>query len=208
MQYKVEVVDKPGIFDAVGQGVKKDILDLGIKGVKDVKFIQVYIIRGSLSESQAARICEELLSDKVSQDYLIRTFEEAPSSPGKFTVEIAYNPGVMDPAEASVLKGIQDLGITGAESVSTAKKYIISGKISPAQLKTIADKLLYNKLIQHVVNPACAQALGLEQPGYSFRPVTVDLLGAKDAGLLKISKKRQLFLNLEEMRTLQLQFQS
>ena len=32
MQYKIEVVDKPGIFDAVGQGVKKDILDLGIGG--------------------------------------------------------------------------------------------------------------------------------------------------------------------------------
>lgn len=200
MQYKVEVVDKPGIFDAVGQGVKKDILDLGIKGVNDVKFIQVYILRGSLSENQVIRICEDLLSDKVSQDYFVRTFEEALSSRGRFTVEIAYNPGVMDPVEASVLKGIQDLGISGAESVSTAKKYIISGKISPAQLKTIADKLLYNKLIQHVVNPVSAQADTREQPEYLFRLVTVDLLGAKDADLLKISKKGQLFLNLEEMR--------
>ena len=67
MQYKIEVVDKPGIFDAVGQGVKKDIFDLGINSVKEVKFIQVYILEGNLTESQVIEICQELLTDKVAQ---------------------------------------------------------------------------------------------------------------------------------------------
>ncbi|MEI6832288.1 MAG: phosphoribosylformylglycinamidine synthase subunit PurS, partial [Candidatus Omnitrophota bacterium] len=67
MQYKIEVVDKPGIFDAVGQGVKKDIFDLGINSVKEVKFIQVYILEGNLTENQVIKICQELLTDKVAQ---------------------------------------------------------------------------------------------------------------------------------------------
>jgi len=199
MQYKIEVVDKPGIFDAIGQGVKKDILDLGINSVKEVKFIQVYILEGNLTEKQAITICQELLTDKVSQEYKILPDRPVRASAQR-VVEVAYNPGVMDPVEASVLKGIQDLGILGAESVKTAKKYIFYGSLSSAQLKTISEKLLYNKLIQHIVDLNIPQGDIKRQPGYYFNLVTVDLLNATDAGLLEISKKGQLFLNLDEMR--------
>lgn len=212
MQYKIEVVDKPGIFDAIGQGVKKDILDLGINSVKEVKFIQVYTLEGNLSENQVVKICDELLTDKVAQEYKILSGQgdrvlisdsqrrRSMGVSSHHIVEIAYNPGVMDPVEASVLKGIQDLGILGVESVRTAKKYILSGALSASQLKTIPEKLLYNKLIQHVVNPDAIQADTQHLPGYRFNLITVDLLNATDAGLLEISKKGQLFLNLDEMR--------
>ncbi len=201
MQYKIEVVDKPGIFDAIGQGVKKDILDLGIKGVKQVKFIQVYTLAGNLSENQVTTICQELLTDKVAQDYAVNTVMQARSRRSRqFVIEVSYNPGVMDPVEASVLKGIQDLGILGVESVKTAKKYILNGSLSALQLKTISEKLLYNKLIQHIVDARTLEADLRGQPGYSFNLITVDLLNATDAGLLEISKRGQLFLNLAEMQ--------
>ncbi|MFA4843147.1 MAG: phosphoribosylformylglycinamidine synthase subunit PurS, partial [Candidatus Omnitrophota bacterium] len=165
MRYKIEVVDKPGIFDAVGQGVEKDIFDLGISSVKEVKFIQVYLVTGNLTEGEVVSICEELLTDKVAQDYKIvsnhpalpdrpvRASAQHPAASPKANqnvIEIAYNPGVMDPVEESVLKGIRDLGISDVESVKTAKKYILYGKLSTLQLKTISEKLLYNKLIQHI----------------------------------------------------------
>ncbi len=199
MQYKIEVVDKPGIFDAVGAGVAKDIFDLGITGVKEVKFIQAYTLEGNLAGGQVLSICQELLTDKVAQDYKIGQTARGLAS-NQHIVEVAYNPGVMDPVEASVLKGIQDLGITTVKSVKTAKKYIIFGKLSSSQLKTISEKLLYNKLIQHVVSPSLIQGDTKHLPGYRFNLITVDLLGAADAKLLEISKKGQLFLNLNEMR--------
>ena len=212
MQYKIEVVDKPGIFDAVGQGVKKDILDLGINSVKEVKFIQVYILQGNLAEGQVISICEDLLTDKIAQEYRILSAQRASglvsgsqshramSVSAQHIIEVAYNPGVMDPVEASVLKGVQDLGILGLDSVKTAKKYIISGKLSPGQLKTISEKLLYNKLIQHIVDPSTSEGDIKHLPGYRFNLIRVDLLKATDAKLLEISKKGQLFLNLNEMR--------
>ena len=201
MQYKIEVVDKPGIFDAVGQGVSRDIADLGINSVKEVKFIQVYILEGNLAFGEVISICQELLTDKVAQDYKILSEDQNNSSkPNQHIVEVAYNPGVMDPVEASVLKGIQDLGILAPEAVRTAKKYIIFGKLSSIQLKTISEKLLYNKLIQHVVNPHTPASDIKHLPGYNFNLITVDLLSASDAKLLEISKRGQLFLNLNEMR--------
>lgn len=201
MQYKIEVVDKPGIFDAVGQGVSRDIADLGIHSVKEVKFIQVYILEGNLAFGEVISICQELLTDKVAQDYKILSEDQNNSSKfNQHIVEVAYNPGVMDPVQASVLKGIQDLGIPAPEAIKTAKKYIIFGKLSPGQLKTISEKLLYNKLIQHVVNPHTPSSDIKHLPGYNFNLITVDLLKASDAKLLEISKKGQLFLNLNEMR--------
>jgi len=223
MQYKIEVVDKPGIFDAVGQGVRKDIFDLGISSVKKVKFIQVYILEGNLAENQVIEICQELLTDKVAQEYSVIASEAKQSknmiasSPvgirndgrGDHIIEVAYNPGVMDPVEASVLKGIRDLGILGAESVKTAKKYILYGKLSPVQLKTISEKLLYNKLIQHVVsNLIGSEHIDKCLPAYKFNPVAVDLLKATDTKLLELSKKGQLFLNLNEMRQIRNFFRS
>ena len=201
MQCKIEVVDKPGIFDAVGQGVAKDILDLGINGVKEVKFIQVYTLEGNLAQGQILSICQKLLTDPVAQNYTILSGAlNNYSKNNQHVVEVAYNPGVMDPVEASVLKGIKDLGITCVDSVKTAKKYIICGKISSTTLKTISDKLLYNKLIQHVVSPDLVEGDIKHLPGYKFNLITIDLLGASDTKLLEISKRGQLFLNINEMR--------
>jgi phosphoribosylformylglycinamidine synthase II len=206
MFWKIEVIDKPGIFDAVGAGVKKDILDLGIDSVKEVKFVQVYGIEGRLAPGELARICEELLADRVSQDYRVVGAKKHALRKNEFVVEVAHNPGVMDPVEESSLKGIRDLGIGSVTAVKTAKKFIIQGKLAPPQLKTISEKLLYNKLIQHVVKsqshlPArpAGKAAGADDVGYKFNLVIVDLLEATDKKLQEISSQGQLFLNVIEM---------
>ncbi|MDD5665615.1 MAG: phosphoribosylformylglycinamidine synthase subunit PurL, partial [Candidatus Omnitrophica bacterium] len=196
MLYKIEIQDKPGIFDAVGEGVKKGIFDLGIKAVGSVRFIQVYNIEAGISKSDCVRICRELLCDPICQDfYLNRTIKN--KSKNEFIVEIAYNPGVMDPVEESTLKGVRDLGIQGVVSVKTAKKYILRGHISPGELKIISEKLLYNKLIQHIAGEAREVSRGGFQ--YKFSLKYVDILSANSKGLLEISRKGQLFLNLSEM---------
>jgi phosphoribosylformylglycinamidine synthase II len=201
MFWHIEIKDKPGIFDSVGEGVKKDILDLGIRGTSSAHFSQIYTLEGDLSPGEVERICRELLADGVSQDFCILSPEDKPqASKSEYVIEVAYNSGVMDPVEESALKGIQDLGISGVTSVRTAKKYILKGKLSPAQCKTISEKLLYNKLIQHVVDPADGGRSPGKQPDYAFDRISVDLLKAPDKRLCEISSRGQLFLNLNEMR--------
>lgn len=205
MFWKIEVKDKPEIFDAIGEGIKKDIFDLGIKTVGEVRFIQVYTIEGSLSEDEIRKICAELLVDRISQDYTINTQYTIPSTRDEFIVEVAYNPGVMDPVEESTLKGIKDLRVHGASGVKTAKKYWIKGRLAKAELKTISDKLLYNKLIQHVVSAPVLQCSSAPVE-YRFNLITIELLTASDKQLQKISKDGQLFLNLTEMRQIKSYF--
>ncbi len=211
MLWHIEVKDKEGIFDAVGEGIQKDILDLGINAVNKVRFIQVYVVRGNLIDSQVKEICEELLVDKIAQDYSVNKPIVTPNAnSGEYVVEVTYNPGVMDPSEESILKGIKDLGIQGVMAVKTAKKFFIKGKITPEQLATISDKLLYNKLIQHIVDPNLPRSSYFASANidYQFKKSEVDLLHASDKKLHEISLHGQLFLNLNEMRQIKNYFKS
>lgn len=201
MLWQIEIKDRPGIFDAVGEGIKKDILDLGIKTVREVSFIQVYILEGDLTLDIVKKICDELLVDRIAQVYSVNEQSlQSGNSKNEFVVEIAHNPGVMDPVEDSALKGIKDLGITQVSGFKTAKKYIIKGELTPAQLKTISEKLLFNKLIQHVVKTPSQESTHISTLNYNFKLTLVDLINATDEKLEELSKKGQLFLNIKEMQ--------
>ncbi|MFH0772051.1 MAG: phosphoribosylformylglycinamidine synthase subunit PurL [Candidatus Omnitrophota bacterium] len=219
MLWRVEVRDKflvEGLVSSAGQagregvnpagalssGIKKDIEDLGIGGVESIEVAQVYIIKGALRRSHIDTISADLLSDPVIQEYAISATplgNVAIREKGRFVVEVAYNPGVMDPVEDSVKKAILDLGIEGVTSVKTAKRWTIKADISAKDLNMISEKLLYNKVIQHVVTSPDSYIS--ENPHkYHFKLINVDLLKTTDRQLEKISEEGQLFLNLSEMR--------
>ena len=165
MIWRVEVREKDKFFDAVGAAVKKDIQDIGFgRRVSEAKAIQVYLLEGELEERHIKKICEYLLIDPVTQRYSYGT--DRSSEKGYKIVEVAYNPGVMDPVEESAKKAIMDLGITGIRSVRTAKKYLIKGSLSHREILSIAEKLLYNKVIQHIVKGP--STIPPEGPPYEF----------------------------------------
>jgi phosphoribosylformylglycinamidine synthase II len=212
MIWRIEIKDKDGIFDSVGHGVLRDIADLGITSVKDVRVVQAYIIEGDIPRDGAERVARELLVDGVVQDYRISDKPFTAAFTGKkeaHAIEIAYNPGVMDPVEASTLKGIRDLGVAGAKAVRTSHQFIIEGHLSEKELELIKDKALMNKLIQH----------GVKDPAAAFTPLVLDrqvkdkpdvalvpLKGLSDKKLAELSKKGQLYLNVNEMKAIQAYF--
>ncbi len=205
--YKIRVSEKEGIFDAIAQGILKDIRDLPVNGVREARFGTLYYIEGDINGPQARRIAEELLIDKITQEYSLDASDgRGTIDAGRWntndykTVEIAYNPGVMDPVEESLLKALKDMGISGVSSARTAKEYMFKGDISDAALREIAEKLLYNKVIQHIVRaPEHQSPRASDELDYSFKLITVDLLKASDKRLKEISRQGQLFLNLAEM---------
>ncbi|MFH1552919.1 MAG: phosphoribosylformylglycinamidine synthase subunit PurL [Candidatus Omnitrophota bacterium] len=204
MKYaRIEVRDRKGIYDAVAEGLKKDIKDLGIKTAGELEYIQVYTLRGNFSRRDLRRIAQEILTDKISQESNFNGGFSQKKSKNTHVVEVAYNPGVMDPVEESVMKAIKDMGAAGVTSVSTSKKYVIKGPITEGQVARISDKLLYNKIIQHVVTHR-EDRKALEP--YKFRRVEVDLTGADDSALKRISLQGQLYLSLAEMKAIQEHF--
>ncbi|MFH1008913.1 MAG: phosphoribosylformylglycinamidine synthase subunit PurL [Candidatus Latescibacterota bacterium] len=205
MIWKIEVRLKPELFDAAGEGIRLDAADLGLEKIDSVRVVEVYRIEGTLSEEDAASIGQELLTDGIAQNMVFGREDEdvfgEQSGDDAHVVEVAYNPGVMDPVEASVLRGIRDLGIEGVQSVRTAKKYVIRGEVTADEVKAVSDGLLANVVVQHVV-------LGAEHapaaPGTrSSERVEVDLLDADDEALMRISREGVLSLTLQEMRKIQ-----
>ena len=149
-EVRIEVRSKEEFYDAVAVKVMRDVKDLGGKGVTGIDFIELYEISGKVSERNIKRIARDLLADKVAQEYCYGKGFTLNKKKKPHVVEIAYNPGVMDPVRESALKAIADMGIA-VDDVRTSKKYIIYGDISEKSVQNIADRLLYNKIIQHRV---------------------------------------------------------
>ncbi len=196
--YRIEVAVKEGFADPRSEGLLKDILDLGIKTIKRVKVSSVYLLEGKLEGNELLAICRDLLTDPVTEEY--STGRNLPPE-GAAMVEVAYNPGVMDPVEDSVKKGIRDLGISAVTAVRTVKKYFIwASDFSTGVLDYICDKLLVNSVVQHLVGQK--EAVALPSASYKFRLEKIDIGAMNDEALMALSKGR-FWLNLEEMKIIQ-----
>ncbi len=195
--HRIEVSVKEGFADPRSEGLLKDILDLGIRSVARVKVNSIYLLEGTLRDDELVTICRELLADPIVEEYATG---DSPAPPGARLVEVAYNPGVMDPVEESVKKGIRDLGINTISAVRTAKKYLFPADLSDDTIKYISDKLLVNSVVQHVV--ARKEAVALRPATYSFRLDKIDIDAMDDDALVELSKGR-FWLNIHEMRIIQ-----
>ncbi len=138
MKWKIEIGYKPTATDAMGEGIKKDIEDLGIKGVDLVKTRKLYMIDGELSEADIKNICENLLTDSVTQFYEYKGSNHHSEDAGSWIVEVVYKPGVTDAVGDSTVKGIKDMGILGVNSAKTGQKFIIKGLLSENDIETIS----------------------------------------------------------------------
>ncbi len=195
--FRIEVSVKDGFADPRAEALRKDILDLGITAVKRVSVSDIYLLEGRLDETGLETICRELLTDPIVEEY---SYRENSCPDDAHLLEVAYNPGVMDPVEESVKKGIEDLGITAVEAVRTAKKYLLWGELSEEALQSICDKLLVNGVVQHIV--ARREAVALPSATYQFSLEIIDILNMNDDDLMDLSQHR-FWLNLAEMRHIQ-----
>jgi phosphoribosylformylglycinamidine synthase II len=195
--YRIEVSVKEGFADPLSEGLLKDIIDLGIKSVERVKVSSVYLLEGTLDDEELITVCRELLTDPIVEEYAT---DDSPAPPGACLVEVAYNPGVMDPVEESVRKGIRDLGIETVTAVRTAKKHLFWGDLSDDTVKYISDKLLVNSVVQHIV--ARREAVALRSATYYFKLEKIDIDSMDDDALMELSKGR-FWLNIQEMRIIQ-----
>ena len=209
MAHRIEVGFKEGIRDALGEKVKKRIIeDLNIP-VANVKTVDVYTIDTDLSKKQLNFLGENLFSDSVIQEFsidkpLARDFD--------WVVEVGFKPGVTDNVGKTSKGTIEDIlkeKLNG--EVYTSKQYLISGEnLIKENIEKIAQDLLANALIQRwfIFDYKSFTEKGLSLPIPKVerainQPTIVSIdLNVSNEELLKISQERKLALNLEEMRTI------
>ena len=202
--HRVEVFLKPRLPDPRGLGLVRDIRDLGITTVSYVRVVDVYWLDADLTPDKLDLICRSLLVDPVTQEY---QWVQSPQDRDKVsttlhTVEVAYNAGVADPVEDSIMKAIRDLDVGDVRAVKTAKRYLIQGQLDEHQLEAISSRLLVNPIIQHIVE--LQQFRFPENPQYRFRLNHVDILEPDSARLLEV--RQQFGFTSEELQAIMAYF--
>jgi phosphoribosylformylglycinamidine synthase II len=201
-QWRFEVSSRAGFPDTHGDGILDDITELGIRTVEAVHSANVYLIEGDFDAAFAKRIGRELLCDVVCQDYYIGK-SAPPAGPMKATlIEVHLKSGVTDPVAQSVVTALADMGIRRV-TVRTARKYILLGSIGESQRDTIARRVLANDCIEEVIYGTDAEPPSPHTKPYELEVSRLPITTLDNEGLIKLSKDRDLFLNLVEMQTIQ-----
>ncbi|MFC2071949.1 phosphoribosylformylglycinamidine synthase subunit PurL [Chloroflexota bacterium] len=191
--HRVEISLKNHLSDARGLGLVKDIHDLGITTISNVRVVDIYWLDADLTPDKLDLICRGLLADPVTQEYHCFTLSidimgsDTEVNKQSHTIEVAYNAGVTGPVEDTVMKAVRDLGIGSVRAVKTAKRYLLQGHLNEDQLEVICNRLLVNPIIQHVVK---SEQFGFpENPQYEFRLNQVDILESGNARLLEVRQQ-------------------
>jgi len=170
----------------------------------------LYRLSGTLDSPQRDQLITQLLVDSIIQEALV--VDNADTDEAHHIVDVFFHAGVTDTLAESVLTGAQMLGISTLQQVETGKRYLLDGRLSVNDARTIAESLLYNPVIQHYeFHPASSTLYGsdLSHPPTSQTLYGSDLshphslLGMDDQQLVAFSKAGLLSLNLDEMRVIQ-----
>jgi len=210
-QWRFEVFNRSGFADVHGQSVLEDIGQLGIGVVEAVQSARVFLIEADFSETGlekgfAKQVAEELLCDPVCEEYYIGR-SKAPAGLAKATlIEVHLKSGVTDPVAQSVMTALADMGVK-AQNVRTARKYVLLGEIKKDQVDLIAKRVLANDCIEECIIGDQAEPPSPHLRPYELKVVRWPIRDLDDKGLEALSKEKDLFLNVIEMRTIQKHYQ-
>lgn len=210
MVIRIEVGFKEGMKDALGEGVKKRIIeDLHIRA-DSVRTIDVYTFDAKLSEEEV-----NLLGEKLFADPVIQVFSSKPLA-GDFSwlIEVGFKPGVTDNVGATAKKASEDVLEKPLKGVYSSKQYLIKGDITKEDADKIAGGLLANSMIERwviVSTKDWGKEKGVHLPlpvvkGKHLPSVSTVNLEVSDRELKEISRQRLLALELVEMKALQKYF--
>lgn len=194
--HRIEVHPQPHAGDPIADAVTRDAAALGM-AISACRSARVYLIEADLTPDQLARLTSNLLADPVTETATVGASDLADA----VLIEVHPLPGVMDPAAASVKNALRDLFGIEAE-VSTAARYEFEG-ITQDQASTLAARLLSNPVV-HAVHAEPHHPSELPKGHEHDSPIThIPIRGLDDAALETLSRDAHLFLDLNEMRAIQ-----
>ncbi len=202
MIFRVVVGKKDRTYDVAGLHLVSQIELLGIHGVEAAGFALSYYLKSDqLHLADVNDIARRLLVDPVTESYCADAFESSPASGQKapsHRLEIAFNHGVTDATAIQVLKAVHQLGFD-CTAVKLTRLYTLQGNLTEEQLSQIGRKLLYNPVIEHIVEDGEHPFLEIVQGEPTMQTIPVGDMSDND--LLALSQNR-LWLNLTEMHAI------
>ena len=209
MVNRIEIGFRKNIRDALGEKVKRRIVENLRIDVERVSTIDVFTVEGTLRKAELKQAAEGPLSDPVIQRHAInRGLAES----FDWLIEVGFRPGVTDNVGKTATEAIELLiGKRTPLRVYTSRQYVIHGKILRDEAERIASGVLANDLIERYeivegeswdpkkgMKPYVPKVAGVDDP----RIEEIDL-NVSDTALMEISSHGTLALSLEEMKAIQ-----
>lgn len=171
---------------------------LSKNSIKKIETSRVYRIEG-VDFRKAKLLAEKLFCESINQEYILNK----PVLHGaSYILEISYKPGVMNPEVGSILKAASELGIRLIAS-SSSTEYGFFGNFKKTDILNIIRQInLYNPTVEYIIKKPPLTLLIKDK---RRRDKTVEIRNMSDSELLLLSKDR-LYLNLNEMKTIQRYF--
>jgi phosphoribosylformylglycinamidine synthase len=178
-----------------------ELLDL--HGFGDMRRSRYYLVRGELDGAAAQNLASTLLCDPITETASL----SIPAPSGGRVIEVQRKTGVMDPVEASVIKGAADLGIR-LDLVRVGTRVVVS-QGTDADLEKFAWKALANQAIEEaLIDPV--EPIRLRQPGsgQQHERGVIAISDLDNAGLMELSIQGTLSLTIDEMKAIQRHFRT
>lgn len=211
MAHRVEVSLKEGFFDALAEGIRRDLKEHFGLPVEGVRRIEVYTVDADLEPEVLEAFAREALCDPITQEYAI---DRPLAKDFDWIVEVGFLPGVTDNVGRTAKEALEALlgrPLLPGEGVYTSVQYALKGDLTEDEVRRIAQDHLGNPLIHRFKVVHRSQwdpnrGLPAEVPKVrglvGGRVETFDLMGMDDPDLLALSEGRLLALSLEEMRAI------
>ncbi len=202
--YRIEVI--PRVGEMPPEYLLEDIRALGIEGVERVERSALYFLRGELTPEQIRLLCKELLADPITQRAIWGPADAPVETPaGAVRVEVGLLPGVTDSVADNLVARARLLGLPDLAAAS-GQSYLLWGNLKEDEVRAIAERLLYNEIIQYYEIGQLMPHVGVETRPGEIRARTVPLTELDDEALVTLSRERLLSLDLAEMRAIRAYF--
>ncbi|MAT48552.1 MAG: phosphoribosylformylglycinamidine synthase [Euryarchaeota archaeon] len=217
---RIEVTPKVGggLRDVRGDTIKSQLKTDYDLEIKEVRSIMGYQINSPLTDNELSKLVDDLFTDPIieigSFNSSLLDNKEAFEITPEAVITVGFRPGVTDNRATAAQDGFVTIFPEMSKTrISTTISYVFFG-IGDVDLNWLSNQL-HNSLIETVViadNNDCMigdwPELGfpeLKEIEYSA-PSIIDL-NVSDSELIEISEKGLLALNLEEMKTIQANYQ-
>ncbi|MDE1797842.1 MAG: phosphoribosylformylglycinamidine synthase, partial [Candidatus Micrarchaeota archaeon] len=208
MVRRIEVSLKPEFTDAAAESLLARLQsDFGLSGLKIVRRVNVYTFEDDLPDADLQLLAREVLSDPVNQAYAVGKPVDATFDA---LIEVSFRPGVKDNVGETAKAAAADaLGRELPGGVYTSTAYQFFGDFPFELAQRIAEGVLCNPLIEQwkVLDLSGADdyyaRLSIPKAGERVKGSVFEIpLPDAEAELERISKRRLLALNLEEMKAI------
>jgi len=207
MTTRIEVAPKSGQSDARGRRLLQQATVSGQMLAGSVQVSDLYFLETAPPRADLRRLIDTLLVDDILEE--ARVGAPAPLQPKQHCIEVTLLPGVTDSAAESLRGGARLIGIEGLGQIAVGQRYVLTGVMSLAMVKSVAESLIINQVIQTcTINRAIDAPFVADASACQIEVTTIALRDLSDDGLLAVSTSRRLALDLAEMRAIQSYFRT